>query len=181
MFAAARAWWFVRRPHTHGSVVAIWQHGRVLIVQSSYRRQFGFPGGFQKRGETALETARREIFEELRFTISPAALTLAWEGSTAFEHRRDTTTIWEATFDVPPAIRVDGREIVAALWKTPDEARALPLTPPVAAYLERRSSRLLDASAADAIVGNRSESRGDEDNVRSAPLTGTGCETEGQW
>jgi hypothetical protein len=47
--------------------------------------------------------------------------------------------IWEATFDVPPAIRVDGREIVAAQWMTPDEARAVALTPPVAAYLERGS------------------------------------------
>jgi 8-oxo-dGTP pyrophosphatase MutT (NUDIX family) len=137
-FAAARAWWSVRRPRTSGSIVAIWHEGRVLIVQSSYRRQFGFPGGFQKRGETALQTATREVFEELRVTIPPAALTLAWEGSTAFEHRRDTTTIWEATFDVPPAIQVDGGEIVAAAWKTPDEARALPLTPPVAAYLEHR-------------------------------------------
>jgi 8-oxo-dGTP pyrophosphatase MutT (NUDIX family) len=115
----------------------MWHDGRVLIVQSSYRRHVGLPGGFQKRGETALETVTREVFEELRFTIPPAALTLAWEGSTVFEHRRDTTTIWEATFDVPPAIQVDGGEIVAAVWKTPAEARALPLTPPVAAYLER--------------------------------------------
>jgi 8-oxo-dGTP pyrophosphatase MutT (NUDIX family) len=137
LFAAARVWWFIRRPHTYGSVVAIWHENRVLIVQSSYRRHFGFPGGFQKRGETTLETATREVFEELRLTISPAALTLAWEGSTAFEHRRDTTTIWKTAFDVPPVIRLDGREIVAAMWKTPDEARALLLTPPVAAYLER--------------------------------------------
>lgn len=138
VFAAARAWWYVRRPRTRGSIVALWHDGRVLIVQSSYRRHFGFPGGFQKRGETALETATREVFEELRLTIPAAALTLAWEDSTVFEHRHDTTTIWEATLDAPPAIRVDGGEIVAAAWKTPDEARALPLTPPVAAYLERR-------------------------------------------
>ena len=117
----------------------MWHDGRVLIVQSSYRRQVGFPGGFQKRGETALETATCEVFEELRVAIAPAALTLAWEGSTTFEHRRDTTTVWEVTFDVRPAIHVDGGEIVAAAWKTLDEARALRVTPPVTAYLERRN------------------------------------------
>src|SRR5690348_8774781 len=49
-YLLARAWWFLRRPETRGSVVALWHDGRVLLVRTSYRRQYTLPGGFMKRG-----------------------------------------------------------------------------------------------------------------------------------
>lgn len=136
-FALARAWWFVRRPHTQGAVVAIWHQGRVLLVRSSYRRSYGLPGGFIKHGETPAEAASRELAEELQLHIPPADLKVAWRESTFFEHRHDTTTVCEITLDALPTIRVDGREIVAAEWTTPIDARSLALSPPVAGYLFR--------------------------------------------
>ena len=63
---------------------------------------------------------------------------LRWHGSTIFEHRHDTTTIWEIVLDAPPPIHVDGREVVWAGWWTPAEALALALSPPVRAYLANR-------------------------------------------
>ena len=134
-YLMARAWWFIRRPHTVGSVVAVWHGGRLLLVRSSYRPQYMLPGGFLKPRETALDGALRELFEELHLILPREALKLGWRGSTTFEHRHDTTTIWEVVVDVPPSIHVDGREVVWAGWRTPAEARALPLTPPVALYL----------------------------------------------
>jgi 8-oxo-dGTP pyrophosphatase MutT (NUDIX family) len=138
LFALARAWWFVRRPRTEGAVVAFWCDGRVLLVKSSYRRHYGLPGGFVRRGETHAQAASREVAEELHLQIPPTDLTLASRESTVFEYRHDTTTIWEITLDAPPAIQVDGREIIFAAWKTPAEARALLLLPPVASYFDRR-------------------------------------------
>ena len=33
-YLMARAWWFIRRPHTFGSVVAVWCDGRLLLVRT---------------------------------------------------------------------------------------------------------------------------------------------------
>jgi 8-oxo-dGTP diphosphatase len=137
-YLVARAWWFIRRPHTFGSVVAIWSDGQLLLLRSSYRRDYMLPGGFLKPRETAIDAALRELFEELHLSLPPNALKLGWRGSTTFEHRHDTTTIWEVMLDARPLIYVDGREIVWAGWRTAAEARALPLSPPVQAYLANR-------------------------------------------
>lgn len=141
VFALARAWWFVRRPHTEGAVVAIWCDGKVLIVRPSYRRHYGLPGGFVRRGETHAQAASRELAEELGLQIPPTDLTFAWQESTVFEYRHDTTTVWEVTVDTRPAIHVDGGEILCAVWKTPVEARSLLLSPPVASYFNDRCVR----------------------------------------
>src|SRR5215475_14488552 len=58
-------WWFVRRPAVHGSYVAVWHGGRVLVIQNSYRRLLTFPAGGRTRGESLHEAARRELFEEV--------------------------------------------------------------------------------------------------------------------
>jgi ADP-ribose pyrophosphatase YjhB (NUDIX family) len=118
--------------------VAIWHEGRVLIVKPSYRRHYGLPGGFIRRGETPAEAASREVSEELQLQIPAADLNLAWSGSTVFEHRHDTTTVLEIAVNARPVIRVDGSEIISADWKTPAEARGLLLSPPVLNYLAHR-------------------------------------------
>ena len=64
-FRAARLWWRLRRPGHDGAVVAIWQGGRVLVVQQSYRRNLSWPGGGIRRGEEPREATRRELREEL--------------------------------------------------------------------------------------------------------------------
>jgi 8-oxo-dGTP diphosphatase len=136
---AARIWWSIRRPRTFGAVVALWNDGRILLVQTSYRRCYTLPGGFIKPGETAREAAARELAEELQLFIPPATLELGWTGSMRFESREDTVTIWELLFDAPPPVRVDGRELIWAGWKTPAEARSLSLLPHVREYLASRS------------------------------------------
>jgi 8-oxo-dGTP diphosphatase len=39
--------------------------GALLLVRNAYRKGWGFPGGFLKRGETPLDAARRETGEEV--------------------------------------------------------------------------------------------------------------------
>ena len=41
-----RLLWFIRRPETSGALVAVWHHGRVLLVKNSYRPQLTLPGGY---------------------------------------------------------------------------------------------------------------------------------------
>jgi 8-oxo-dGTP diphosphatase len=137
-YLAAKTWWFIRRPQTKGSIVALWNDGKLLVVRTSYRRQYMLPGGFIKRGETSRAAAERELFEELSIVVPATALRFGWHGTLRFEHRLDTVTIWEAVLDAPPPIVVDGLEVVWAGWKTPDEARALPLLPHIQCYLASR-------------------------------------------
>ena len=138
VYAAARVWWFVRRPHTRGAVVAVWQGGRVLLVKSSYRAAIGLPGGFVKAGESSRTAAVRELAEEVHVTIAPEALVTAWHGTLAFEHRQDDVTIWEVTLNARPAVQVDGREVVWHGWESPAEALTRDLLPHVREYLSAR-------------------------------------------
>jgi len=136
-YLAARVWWFILRPRTSGSVVAVWCDERLLLVRTSYRPQYSLPGGFKKPRETSLAAAERELREELGIAIT-SGLRQAWHGTVTFEHRLDTVTVWEASIDAVPPIRVDGREVVWAGWKTADEALALPLLPSIEEYLRSR-------------------------------------------
>lgn len=137
LYWTARVVWFITRPRTSGAVVAVWSGGRVLLARSSYRRQYGFPGGFLKRGEPPAVGASRELFEEMALDIPPSQLTVAWRGVMRFEHRQDTITIFSAAIEPVPPVRADGREVVWAGWKTREEALALELLPHVREYLHR--------------------------------------------
>jgi ADP-ribose pyrophosphatase YjhB (NUDIX family) len=137
-YLIARAWWFIRRPQTFGAAVAIWCGDQLLLVRTSYRQQLSLPGGFLKRHEAALTAAVRELAEELDLHFPPSMLARRWHGTTAFERRVDTTTIWEVVVDHPPIIQLNAREIVWVDWCTANEALARALCPPVRAYLTDR-------------------------------------------
>jgi ADP-ribose pyrophosphatase YjhB (NUDIX family) len=145
-YVALRGWWLLRRPQTHGACVALWHQGKTLIVRTSYRRRYSFPGGFVGRGESSEHAARRELREELTIDLSGLPLRHAWHGTLPFECRRDTVDIWEASVDEAPEFHVNGREILWAAWIEPSEALALPLVPHVAAYLQS-SPRRAEAGA----------------------------------
>ncbi len=133
-----RAWWFLRRPRTHGAVIALWHEGRVLMVRTSYRNCCSLPGGFVRQGESSEQAARRELREELGIDLPDHVLRRAWTGTLTFESREDTVDIWEAPIDQAPVARVVGREIVWAGWLSPSEALAQPHLPHIAAYLAQR-------------------------------------------
>jgi ADP-ribose pyrophosphatase YjhB (NUDIX family) len=137
-YAAARAWWRISRPRTAGALVACWADERLLLLRTSYRPAYSLPGGFVRPGERVVDTAMRETLEEVGLGVRPEQLTVAWHGTCAFESREDTVTIFEARVDIRPFVRIDGREIVWAGWKSADEALAMPLLPHVRAYLQSR-------------------------------------------
>jgi 8-oxo-dGTP diphosphatase len=135
---ALRAYWLVRRPETRGALVALWFEGRVLVIRSSYRRTFSLPGGYVKRGEDPKQAALRELWEELGIRVPEGRIAHAWHGSRPFEHRTDTLDIFETELERPFHLEPDGRELVWAGWKTPEEARAMRIVPHLRDYLESR-------------------------------------------
>ncbi len=140
-YLGLRAWWFVRRPATHGTCVALWHGGKVLLIHTSYRNCYSLPGGFVQRGEPSEQAARREVQEEVGIDLSGSKLRLAWSGTLLFESREDTVDIWETTLEIPPAVRIASHELVWADWVHPADALARHLLPHVAIYLAQEGQK----------------------------------------
>ena len=132
-FPLARAWWSLRRPHHEGALVAIYVGRALLLVKSSYRAEWNFPGGSVRPGETPVAAAQREMEEEIG--LSSDSLRPAGSASGIWDGRRDRVHFFELQLDCMPALRLDHREIVAAHLATPEELHGIALTEAVNAYL----------------------------------------------
>ena len=84
----------IRRPHTHGALVAIWVNNKVLLVQTSYRKGYGLPGGGLQPGESARNAAVRELNEELGLAIESSWLQEPWTITEQQRGGRNTVTIF---------------------------------------------------------------------------------------
>jgi 8-oxo-dGTP pyrophosphatase MutT (NUDIX family) len=133
-----RAYWSVRRPHTRGSLVAVWHAGKVLVVKNSYRHEYTLPGGYRRPGETAAEAGARELAEECAIYVDPSRLRDAYHGVHGFEFRKDDLDISEVEVDARPEIGIDHREVVWADFLSPEEILRRPIVPHLREYLERR-------------------------------------------
>jgi 8-oxo-dGTP diphosphatase len=134
-FRLARVWWHLRRPHHEGALVAIYVGQALLLVKSSYRSEWNFPGGSLHPGEAPEAAAQREMAEEIglpSYTLIPAGSVRGiWDG------RRDRVHFFELHLDALPELRLDKREIVAAHLASPEELNSIVLTKAVTAYLAK--------------------------------------------
>ncbi len=134
-FQFARAWWYLRRPRHEGALVAIYVGPALLLVKSSYRAEWNFPGGSIQPGETPDAAAQREMEEEIglkSYTLAPAG-----NASGIWDGRRDRVHFFELRLDCLPELRLDNREIIAAHLASPEELHGIAVTEAVAAYLAR--------------------------------------------
>jgi 8-oxo-dGTP pyrophosphatase MutT (NUDIX family) len=138
-FRLARVWWHIRRPDHEGALVAIYVGRALLLVKSSYRTEWGFPGGSIHAGETPDAAAQREMDEEIGLSPHPShppyPLHAAGSVCGIWDGRRDRVHFFELHLDRLPDLRLDNREIVAAHLASPEELHSFAVTAPVAAYL----------------------------------------------
>ena len=132
-FRLARVWWHLRRPNHEGALVAIYVGRALLLLKSSYRAEWNFPGGSVHPGEAPVAAAQREMAEEIGLSSYP--LVPAGSVSGIWDGRRDQVHFFELHLDRLPELRLDNREIVAAHLASPEELSGIALTRAVAAYL----------------------------------------------
>ena len=113
-YRVMRCIWRFYRPNDETVGVLIYHEGRVLAVRHSYRPGYTIPGGRIDRGETPAIAAARELREELSIEAAPEVL--------VYLRKLRNRHLMELVLSSPPGIRIDNREIVEAVFLTPQEA-----------------------------------------------------------
>ncbi len=132
-FPLACAWWSLTRARHEGALIAVYAGPALLLLRSSYRSAWNFPGGSIRPAETPEAAARRELAEETG--IIAGALKAATTVDGTWEGVRDSVHIFELHLQNAPRLRLDNREIIGARWVPRDALDGMKLTGPVAAYL----------------------------------------------
>lgn len=139
-YRVARLWWFVRRPVQHGAYVALWCEDELLMIRNSYKKGDTVPCGGIAPGESPLQAAQRELFEEVGVRVSQEQLVAITEFPFESEYKRDHAHFYELRLETRPELRVDRREVVAASFVPRSELAGRPLVPALRRYLERHHS-----------------------------------------
>src|SRR3954451_3545110 len=134
-FPLARVWRRLWGRGHEGALVAVQIDRSLLLVRSSYRSAWNFPGGSVRRGETPELAARRELLEEIGL-VTHEPLKPAGGACGLWDGRRDRVHFFGLWLEALPQLQFDNREIVGARWVSYWEALGLPLTEPVRAYIE---------------------------------------------
>ena len=137
-FPLARSWWRLLRARHEGALVAIHVGQSLLLLRSSYRSAWNFPGGSVRQGETPEVSARRELAD----LVPNAPLDLVGEASGLWDGRRDRVFFLVLRLEELPTLRLDSREIIGARLVPIDDLEKMPLTGPVQAYVRGQFSAI---------------------------------------
>jgi 8-oxo-dGTP pyrophosphatase MutT (NUDIX family) len=113
-YLSLRLWWLIANPTVIGVKCVLVDGDRVLLVRHSYGKpHWDLPGGTVKRDEQPVDTARREIAEELGLEIANwRSLGAIYDDS---DHRRETLHCFQVELHAPRLVLAPA-EIVAARW-----------------------------------------------------------------
>jgi len=110
---------------TGAQVMLIWEK-KVLLVRSSYRSTYSFPGGYINRGEAAIEAACRELREETGIVLQQSELH-PLSVKQYDTNKSSNNFIFTAVLAHEPFIKIDNREVVEAQFFDASQVQGLPL------------------------------------------------------
>jgi len=155
-----KVYWALTKPKTHGALIALWHDQKILLIQNSYQHLYTLPGGYVRRGESALQAAKRELLEEVGLSVTAGQLMPVVDVVHSWEHKRDHVEIFQVDVADPPQSKVDHREVVGARLYSPQEALKLELFPPLKAYLEQNTNYVKKGVQSDIVADDCSKSFG---------------------
>ena len=134
-----RVYWMATQARTHGTQVALWHDGRILLVRTSYMAYYSLPGGYVHSGESGLQAALRELEEEVGLVVDADRLEQVLDIQHLWEAKRERLELFALDCDDAPNVKVDRREVVSAEYFSPDQALRLKLFPPVRRHIIERT------------------------------------------
>lgn len=124
LYAIARAYWFFRRPVTHGARIVLENNGQLLLVRHTYQPNYWtFPGGGIKKEENAEDTLRREVKEEIGINLDEISYVGEFKNKQDFKD--DTVAVYISQVSDTSICR-DQLEILETRWFPIKEMPKLP-------------------------------------------------------
>lgn len=134
-------WRFVKRylkKTTQGAQVVVWNNGRFLLVKTSYRNSYCFPGGYVKTDENPIDAAVRELKEETGIRVTKHQLSYLYQVVDFCGTTQCFDILYEMTLGPGKLneLKVDNKEIVEAGFFKLSELSGLSLDDTVLSYLK---------------------------------------------
>lgn len=142
-YQTQQLYYIIWRPITMGVNVLIVQGNAILLIRQSYKEGWSLPGGGMKRGETLTEAARREVMEEVGFTLH--RLQFLGMYSSLASAKSDHVAFFLSDAFTPPAEPHYSHEIVEYRFFDIDE-----LPPSMTYGTQRRLAYLMEHTAVSA-------------------------------
>lgn len=141
LYQCARVVFSITKIPIRGSLVAVWNDGKILLIKKSYQKDWSVPGGLLKKGETWEQAAVRETFEEVGVPLNEKHLMFIAEVPGDLGPN-DRPHLFEVILDAPIDINIDGREILDAEFVDPKEAFTRNLSKQISTYLQTHGDGL---------------------------------------
>ena len=123
MFLFKKIWWFLKRPKIRGVKCLIYFQDKLLFIRNTYgHKLWTFPGGQVKEGEDIEDACRREILEEVGFSLGEIRPIGTFR---VVDNFRNVTVFCFASTVNSDKIKIDEKEIMVAEWFSRENAPKL--------------------------------------------------------